>query len=60
VKNLCKWGVIEINFTTASGLNEMHAAFRLKQDAEAWLKHAIPNPRERKHRWRVVSLLVDL
>jgi hypothetical protein len=45
---------------TASGYDEMHAAFRRKKDAVAWLKVYVPNPKERKHQWQVVSLLMDL
>ena len=60
MRNLCVYGVVQRRELTVSGYDEIHAAFRRKKDAVAWLKVYVPNPKERKHQWQVVSLLMDL
>jgi hypothetical protein len=59
MKNLCKWGVVQRGFVTASGYDELHAAFKTKKEAVEYLKTTVPIAPERRHRWKVERLVFD-
>ena len=54
--NKCKWLVILRGVYTASGENELHAAFIKKATAVEFLKQTVPNAAERRNRYIIVKL----
>lgn len=54
--NKCKYGIVLRGVFTASGHDELHAAFIKKSDAEKVLREYVPNPRERRSRYKVMKL----
>lgn len=53
--NKCKYGIVARGVFTASGYDELHAAFVKKSTAERVLRQEIPNKYERK-RYYIVRL----
>lgn len=51
--NKIRWLVMRNAVFTTSGESELHAAFATKKAAVAWLREAVPNGKERRHRWHI-------
>ena len=51
-----RYGIIMLATYTDSGHAELQATFILKKIAVAVLKEYVPNPKERKNRYKIVRL----
>ena len=58
MKNLCKWGVVAVGYRTASGHDELIAAFLTKDEARGWLMMRVPNAKHRQA-WKIERLVFD-
>lgn len=56
--NKCRYGIVAIGVFTASGHDELHAAFIKKSTAEKILRQEVTNKFERR-RYKVVKLVYD-
>lgn len=54
--NKCRYGIVLRGVFTASGHDELHAAFIKKSDAERVLKQEVPDARMRRRDFKIVKL----